>query len=178
MFVHFKPPLLSLFHTHRVFYKYICYAFSCQKKLNKFIIVFFLKTKLVFCTAKMEGGGVFGKGVKRKKIPIIILIYLIHCSSNSFFFQNIKVFVIEEGETRTLSSKCSETGRTSKFFFNVLANEEITTLSTFNKEKAKVLKNNSWFRIVRVRCHPVFGLEIKADAVVSAYPYNAFVYMY
>lgn len=98
MFVHFKPPLLSLFHTHRVFYKYICYAFSCQKKLNKFIIVFFLKTKLVFCTAKMEGGGVFGKGVKRKKIPIIILIYLIHCSSNSFFFRTSKYLLLRKGK--------------------------------------------------------------------------------
>lgn len=86
MFVHFKPPLLSLFHTHRVFYKYICYAFSCQKKLNKFIIVFFLKSKTCVLHSEDGRGGVFGKGVKRKKIPIIILIYLIHCSSNSFFF--------------------------------------------------------------------------------------------
>lgn len=45
--------------------------------------------------------------------------------------------MVEEGETRTLSSKFSETGKTTKFFFNVLLDDEITTVSTFSKEKAK-----------------------------------------
>lgn len=160
MFVHFKPPLLSLFHTHRVFYKYICYAFSCQKKLNKFIIVFFLKSKTcVLHSEDGRGGGVW-KGCKKKKATYHYINISNSLLVKFFFFQNIKVFVIEEGETRTLSSKCSETGRTSKFFFNVLANEEITTLSTFNKEKAKILKN-SWYRILPSPLPPSLWTRIK-----------------
>lgn len=87
-----------------------------------------------------------------------------------FFLQNIEEFVIEEGETRILSSKFSDTGRTSKFFFYVFVNDEITTLNTFNKEKARKLKNTSWFQILRIHSHPIFGLALKADAVVSAPP--------
>lgn len=45
--------------------------------------------------------------------------------------------MVEEGETRTLSSKFSETGRTTKFLFNVLIDDEITTVSTFSKEKGQ-----------------------------------------
>lgn len=60
-------PLSFLSSTHTEYFTNIFAThFLAKKKLNKFIIVFFLKTKLVFCTAKMEGGGVW-KGCKKKK---------------------------------------------------------------------------------------------------------------
>lgn len=69
------------------------------------------------------------------------------------FFLDIKVFVKEK--RRNPESEVSKTGRTSNFFFTVLANEKIITRSTFNKEKSKTLKN-SCYRILRVHCHTVF----------------------
>lgn len=94
----FKPPLLSLFHTHRVFYKYICYAFSCQKKLNKFIIVFFLKSKTcVLHSEDGRGGGVW-KGCKKKKDTYHYINISNSLLVKFFFFRTSKYLLLRKGK--------------------------------------------------------------------------------
>lgn len=92
-------PLSFLSSTHTEYFTNIFAThFLAKKKLNKFIIVFFLKTKLVFCTAKMEGGGGVWKGCKKKKDTYHYINISNSLLVKFFFFRTSKYLFLRKGK--------------------------------------------------------------------------------
>ena len=87
-----------------------------------------------------------------------------------FLIPECEVFILEGPETRAITSRYSATGKTTKFLFSCLVDEDTEPhiISTFKDDLKNRLLPGSSYKLLSTTYNQ-YGYELKTDSIVSIF---------